>query len=250
MPRQAEESGEFFPPAQARLPAAPKVSGRAAHPSSPAATRCLLWSRTRCSTSCSQVVPLATATAKPDATSSAPDRSASRDYRFPLSLRAEARASHAHAKKQNAKAKSVILVFLGGGISHHDSFDPKPDAPADIRGKYRPIHTNVPGLTIGEKLPLMAKVMDRVALVRSGSHNNDHHETATNWVLSGRFGTPFGDYPAVGAVVAHETGFGGSRAALRRRAAESVVHVGTRQIRVPRRPVRVVQGRRPEPGAN
>src|SRR4029079_3851509 len=51
------------------------------------------------------------------------------------------------------------------------------------------------------------RVMDRITLVRSGSHNNDHHETATNWVLSGRFGTPFGDYPAVGAVVAHETGF-------------------------------------------
>jgi hypothetical protein len=52
--------------------------------------------------------------------------------------------------------------------------------------------------------------MDRVALVRSGAHNNDHHETATNWVLSGRFGTPFGDYPAIGAVVAHETGFSGT----------------------------------------
>ena len=52
--------------------------------------------------------------------------------------------------------------------------------------------------------------MDRLTLVRSGAHNNDHHETATNWVLSGRFGTPFGDYPAVGAVVAHETGFTGT----------------------------------------
>ena len=51
--------------------------------------------------------------------------------------------------------------------------------------------------------------MDKVALVRSGSHENDHHETATNWVLSGRFGTPFGDHPAIGAVVAHETGFSG-----------------------------------------
>ena len=55
----------------------------------------------------------------------------------------------------------------------------------------------------------MAQVMDKVALVRSGSHNNDHHETATNWVLSGRFGSPFGDYPAIGAVVAHELGFTG-----------------------------------------
>ena len=51
----------------------------------------------------------------------------------------------------------------------------------------------------------MAQVMDRLTLVRSGAHNNDHHETATNWVLCGRFGTPFGDYPAIGAVVAHET---------------------------------------------
>ena len=66
------------------------------------------------------------------------------------------------------------------------------------------------GLRVSDKLPLMAKVMDKLALVRSGAHNNDHHETATNWVMSGRFGTPFGDYPAVGAVVAHETGFSGT----------------------------------------
>jgi len=121
-------------------------------------------------------------------------------------LRAEASGSTA----AGARAKSVILVYLGGGLSHHDSFDPKPDAPDDIRGKYKAIPTSVPGLQVGSLLPQMAKVMDRVALVRSGAHNNDHHETATNWVLSGRFGTPFGDYPAVGAVVAHETGFTGT----------------------------------------
>jgi uncharacterized protein (DUF1501 family) len=108
-----------------------------------------------------------------------------------------------------ARARSVILVYLGGGLSHHDSFDLKPDAPAEIRGNYRPIRTNVPGTQIGELLPHMARLMDRVALVRSGAHNNDHHETATNWALSGRFGSPFGDYPAVGAVVAHQLGFRG-----------------------------------------
>jgi hypothetical protein len=53
-------------------------------------------------------------------------------------------------------------------------------------------------------------MMHHVALVRSGAHNNDHHETATNWVLSGRFGSAFGDYPAMGAVVAHDTGFDGT----------------------------------------
>jgi hypothetical protein len=127
---------------------------------------------------------------------------------LPALLQAEARAADKPAT--GARAKSVILVFLGGGLSHHDSFDPKPDAPDDIRGKYKPIPSAVPGLQVGEKLPLMAKVMDKIALVRSGSHTNDHHETATNWVLSGRFGTPFGDYPAVGAVVAHETGFSGT----------------------------------------
>ncbi len=109
----------------------------------------------------------------------------------------------------NARAKSVILVYLGGGISHHDTFDPKPDAVEEIRGKYKAIGTSVPGLQITEMLPNIAQIMNKVTLVRSGSHENDHHETATNWVLSGRFGSAFGDHPAIGAVVAHETGFQG-----------------------------------------
>ena len=113
------------------------------------------------------------------------------------------------SRKRN-RARSVILVYLGGGLSHHDSFDMKPNAPEEIRGTYKPIASNVPGLQVGELLPLMAKTMDKVALVRSGAHNNDHHETATNWVMSGRFGSAFGDYPAIGAVVAHETGFTGT----------------------------------------
>lgn len=108
-----------------------------------------------------------------------------------------------------ARARSVILVYLGGGISHHDTFDLKPDAPLEIRGKYRSIPSNVPGTHVGELLPRMAKTMDKVCLVRSQAHDNDHHETATNWVLSGRFGSAFGDYPAMGAVVAHEMGFAG-----------------------------------------
>jgi hypothetical protein len=124
---------------------------------------------------------------------------------LPGLLQAEARP----AKGRKARARSVVLVYLGGGLSHHDSFDLKPEAPVEIRGKYRPIATSVNGLQVGELLPQTAKVMDRVALVRSGSHNNDHHETATNWVLSGRFGSAFGDYPAMGAVAAHEVGFQG-----------------------------------------
>ena len=113
------------------------------------------------------------------------------------------------ASASKPRAKSIILVYLGGGISHHDTFDPKPEAVEEIRGKYKAIATCVPGLQVTELLPEMAKVMDKVTLVRSGTHENDHHETATNWVLSGRFGSPFGDFPAMGAVVAHETGFSG-----------------------------------------
>lgn len=123
---------------------------------------------------------------------------------LPLLLKAEAAAAE---KRPKARAKSVLLVFLGGGISHHDTFDPKPDAPAEIAGKYKTIPTVLPDLRVSEMIPRLAKVMDKLTLVRSGAHTNDHHETATNWVLSGRFGTPFGDYPAIGAVAAHHFGF-------------------------------------------
>ncbi len=94
-------------------------------------------------------------------------------------------------------------------MSHHDGFDPKPDAPAEVRGQFKPIDTCLPGVQLSEKLPLMAQCLNRISLVRSGSHNNDHHETATNWVLCGRFGSAFGDYPAMGAVAAYELGFRG-----------------------------------------
>ncbi len=120
-----------------------------------------------------------------------------------------ANKSIAAEASNNARAKSVILVYLGGGISHHDTFDPKPDAVEEIRGKYKSIPTSITGLQVTELLPKTAQVMDKVALIRSGTHENDHHETATNWVLCGRFGSPFGDYPAMGAVIAHETGFSG-----------------------------------------
>src|SRR5262245_9346860 len=82
---------------------------------------------------------------------------------LPTVLRAEATG-----KRAKARAKSVILVYLGGGLSHHDSFDLKPDATPEIRGKYKPIPSVVPGLQVGELLPMMANAMDKVTLVRSG----------------------------------------------------------------------------------
>src|SRR5205809_4917007 len=98
-----------------------------------------------------------------------------------LSIHKQAEAATSRA----TRAKSVVLVFLGGGLSHHDSFDLKPDALEEIRGKYKGIPSSVPGLHVGELLPKMAKVMNKVCLIRSQQHGNDHHETATNWGLSG-----------------------------------------------------------------
>src|SRR5579872_212578 len=68
----------------------------------------------------------------------------------------------AQAARGKARAKSVLLVYLGGGMSHHDTFDPKPDAPVEVRGKYKPIDTSVAGVRIGELLPRMARVMNRL----------------------------------------------------------------------------------------
>src|SRR5947199_10838444 len=84
---------------------------------------------------------------------------------LPHLLRAE--VPSAAGRKAKARAKSVILVFLGGGLSHHDTFDLKPDASDDVRSRFQPVGTPVPGLHVCEHLPQMAKVMDRVALVRS-----------------------------------------------------------------------------------
>ncbi|MCI0361580.1 MAG: DUF1501 domain-containing protein [Planctomycetaceae bacterium] len=90
------------------------------------------------------------------------------------------------------KAKSVIFVFLTGGLSQHDAFDPKPDAPAEIRGEFSPIATSVPGIQISEHLPLLAARARRFALVRSMRTNSDGHELACHMLLTGRLDLPAG----------------------------------------------------------
>jgi len=98
---------------------------------------------------------------------------------------ARARAAAAGGTAQAARAKSVILVFLTGAPSHIDTFDMKPSAPEAIRGEFRPIGTNVPGLSVCEHLPRLAAMADRLAVVRSMSHTNLNHLNATHWVLTG-----------------------------------------------------------------
>ena len=84
------------------------------------------------------------------------------------------------------KAKSVILIFNGGAPSHIDLWDPKPDAPQEIRGEFKTIKTNVPGIHITELLPQMAKRMDKLALIRSVHHGHSSHNGGMHWATTGR----------------------------------------------------------------
>ena len=100
-----------------------------------------------------------------------------------LGLSAPTRA--ASASGMPAKAKKVLMVFLTGAPSHIDTFDPKPDAPENIRGLFKPIATTVPGVQLCEHLPLIAARMDRIAVIRSMTHPTPVHEIGTHYVLSG-----------------------------------------------------------------
>src|SRR5438477_11315690 len=92
-----------------------------------------------------------------------------------LSLVDWCRAEAAGAVSGRGKAKSVILIFNRGAPSHIDLWDMKPDAPSDIRGEFKPIKTNVPGIEISELLPNLAKRGDRYAIVRSVGHSQGAH---------------------------------------------------------------------------
>ena len=84
------------------------------------------------------------------------------------------------------RAKGVILVFQTGGPSHHETFDPKPEAPSEIRGEYGTIGTSVPGVRFAEHIPMLAERADRLAVVRTMSHKHNNHLNATHWVMTGQ----------------------------------------------------------------
>ena len=81
--------------------------------------------------------------------------------------------------------KSVIVVFLTGAASHIDTFDPKPDAPVEIRGEFKPIATKVPGIQYSEHLPMLAARADKLAVVRSLTHRDDNHLGASHYLVTG-----------------------------------------------------------------
>ena len=117
-----------------------------------------------------------------------------------LRLRSEAKAAGRAVKEM-----SVILIWQAGGPSHLDMYDLKPQAPVEFRGEFRPIDTNVPGIQISEHLPLQAQIMDKLAIVRSGTHTNPGHGMGSQWMMTGWQPTiEVNDniFPSCGSVVA------------------------------------------------
>jgi hypothetical protein len=114
-----------------------------------------------------------------------------------------------HANKQTRKrtAKACILLFMWGGPAHQDTWDLKPLAPLEYRGEFKPIATNVPGIQVCEHLPRLAQMAHRLAVIRSMTHGDVDHTTATHPLLTGRDLPRRGasraeDWPSYGAVLA------------------------------------------------
>src|SRR5215208_7409679 len=115
----------------------------------------------------------------------------------------------ARADGSASNRKSIILVWLAGGPSHIDMYDLKPSAPAEVRGEFKPISTTVPGIQIGEHLPLQAALFDKLAVVRSAFHTNAGHGMGSQWMQTGYQATiEVNDniYPSTGSVVARLKG--------------------------------------------
>ncbi len=106
----------------------------------------------------------------------------------------------AKADSPSRRGKSVILIWLRGGASHLDSFDMKPNAPAEIRGEFQPIATRVPGIQICEYLPLLAQSMDKLAILR-GIRSNDLGDHTPHYIVTGF--PDRGRRPAIGSIVSY-----------------------------------------------
>ncbi|MGO9919056.1 MAG: DUF1501 domain-containing protein [Isosphaeraceae bacterium] len=123
-------------------------------------------------------------------------------------LRAKALASG--AGRAPTPERSVILIWLDGGPPQHETYDPKPDAPAQFRGPLKPIPTALPGVLVSELLPNHARLLDKMSIIRSLHHDNGDHFAAAHWMLTGYLGSNAinlpPQYPSAGSIVARLKG--------------------------------------------
>lgn len=118
----------------------------------------------------------------------------------------QAQAEQKFYESKEGTAKSVIFVFLPGGMCHQETFDPKPYAPIEYRGPLKPIKTNVEGTMVSEMWRQTAQVADKIAICRSMTHGEAAHERGTHNMFTGYRPSPALQYPSMGSVVTHEFG--------------------------------------------
>jgi len=128
-----------------------------------------------------------------------------------LGLVQQARAADKAVNAARRSPANCILIWMDGGPTHIETFDPKPDAPAEMRGEFVPISTNVPGIQICEHLPRLATIADKYAIIRSVHHNQGNHGAGNHYMMTGappRIPVGCGAYvsfhPSMGSVTAHE----------------------------------------------
>ena len=127
-----------------------------------------------------------------------------------LRLRADAAQASGKASPDQV---NCILVWLDGGPTHYETFDPKPDAPSEVRGKFKPIPTNVPGVSCCETMPKLAKTLDKMAVVRSICHKDPNHGGGNHYMMTGaptpvpvNCGSSVSFHPSFGSMVSHLRG--------------------------------------------
>jgi len=120
-------------------------------------------------------------------------------------FRLQARADQKKYDFIEAKAQSIIHIFLPGGMAHQESFDPKPYSPIEYRGEMKTVKTNT-GEEFCETLPKLAQVADKIAVIRSMTHGEAAHERGTHNMFTGYRPSPALTYPSMGSVVSHEYG--------------------------------------------
>lgn len=126
---------------------------------------------------------------------------------MPELLKAQSEASKKGTPKRDV---ACILLWMEGGPSQIDTFDPKPEASSDYRGPFGTIPTKVPGVRFTEHLPKLAQNLDKFSVLRSVTSPDGNHETATHYLLTGYPFNPAIEYPGYGAVLAREKGFQGA----------------------------------------
>jgi len=125
---------------------------------------------------------------------------------LPTFFRLQQQAAAAGATPRRTDVR-CILMWMQGGPSHIDTLDPKPDAPAEIRGEFNTIATRQPGVRISEHMPFLAQQFDKLSLIRGHNPQNGSHGTADHIMMSGHRFNPAMAFPCYGSVVAKERGY-------------------------------------------